>query len=142
MTTIAYKDGVIAYDSLVTAGDTVMYDDFDKKSERDGVLFFGAGTNSDIQLLIAAYFGDVPGFDLDARALAFRDGRLSVLCFSEGRVYESDVLLDRHYAIGSGRDHAFTAMDMGATAYQAVELAAKRDTGTGGKIRAFTLPKG
>lgn len=142
MTTIAYKDGVIAYDSLVTAGDTVMYDDFDKKSERDGVLFFGAGSTQDIQLLITAYFGEVPSFDLDARALVFRDGRLSVLCFSDGRVYESDVLLDRNYAIGSGRDHAFTAMDMGASALQAVELAAKRDTCTGGLIRTFTLPTG
>lgn len=142
MTTIAYKDGVIAYDSLVTAGDTVMYDDFDKKSERDGVVFFGAGSTQDIQLLIAAYFGEVPDFDLDARALAFHDGALSVLCVSEGRLYESQVLLDHSYAIGSGRDHAFTAMDMGASARQAVELAAKRDTCTGGLIRTFTLPQG
>lgn len=142
MTTIAYKDGVIAYDSLVTAGGTVVYDDFDKKRERNGVLFFGSGATADIELLITAYFGEAPGCDLDARALAFHDGKLSLLVFESGRVFESEVLADRPYAIGSGQDHAWTAMDMGATAYQAVELAAKRDTGTGGKIRAFTLPKG
>ena len=142
MTTIAYRDGIIAYDSLVTAGGTVIYDDFDKKRERDGVLFFGTGSTADIELLIAAYFGEAPNCELDARAIAFREGKLSLLVFESGRVFESEVLPDRPYAIGSGQDHAWTAMDMGATAYQAVEFAAKRDTGTGGEIRAFTLPRG
>ncbi|NMZ77487.1 proteasome subunit beta [Pseudomonas nitroreducens] len=139
MTTIAYKDGVIAYDSLVTAGGTVIYDDFDKKRERNGVLFFGCGSTADIELLITAYFGETPNCELDARAIAFRDGKLSLLVFESGRVFESEILPERPYAIGSGQDHAWTAMDMGATAYQAVQLAAKRDTGTGGNIRTFQI---
>lgn len=142
MTTIAYKDGIVAYDSLVTAGGTVIYDDFDKKRERDGVLFFGAGSTADIELLISAYFGEPPGCDLDARAIAVREGKLSLLVFESGRVFESEVLPDRPYAIGSGQDHALTALDMGASALQAVEMAVKRDTGTGGKIRTYTVAKG
>ncbi|MBD9573742.1 proteasome subunit beta [Pseudomonas sp. PDM23] len=142
MTTIAYRDGVIAYDSLVTAGGTVIYDDFDKKRERNGVLFFGSGSTADIDLLISAYFGEIPGFDMDARALVLREDKLSLISFADGRVYESEVLPDRPYAIGSGSDHAYTAFDMGASARQAVELAAKRDTCTGGLIRTFTLPQG
>jgi hypothetical protein len=51
-------------------------------------------------------------------------------------------MVDSVYAIGCGSDHAITAMDMGATAYQAVQMAAKRDTGTGGTIRAATVGVG
>ena len=41
------------------------------------------------------------------------------------------------YSIGSGSDHALTAMDMGATAEKAVEMAAQRDICTGGRIRVY-----
>ena len=41
MTTIAYKDGVIAYDSRVTRGDLITDDDCDKCIERDGVNQYG-----------------------------------------------------------------------------------------------------
>jgi hypothetical protein len=47
--------------------------------------------------------------------------------------------LDNPCAIGSGTDHALTAMDMGATAEEAIGWAAKRDAGTGGTIRTFRL---
>ena len=43
------------------------------------------------------------------------------------------------YAIGSGADHAFTAMDCGCSAKEAVQMAVKRDTCTGGRIRSFKL---
>ncbi len=42
-------------------------------------------------------------------------------------------------AIGSGMDHALTAMDAGCSPERAVELAALRDPGTGGKITVIHL---
>ena len=36
MTTIAYKDGVIAYDSRLIRDDLIMSDDYDKHLEQDG----------------------------------------------------------------------------------------------------------
>ena len=44
---------------------------------------------------------------------------------------------ERHAAVGSGSDHALTAMDMGATAEEAVKMAMKRDVMTGGRIRLY-----
>ena len=51
-------------------------------------------------------------------------------------------MLGATYAIGSCADHAIPPMDMGATAYQAVQMAAKRDTGTGGTIRTVIINEG
>lgn len=139
MTTIAYKDGVIAYDGRVSAGGTIVYDDFDKKREREGVLFFGTGSVSEITELIGAYFGEGIAGECGASAMVLHDDTLTLISYEDGKVYKSLIIADRPYAIGSGRDHAFTAFDMGATAYQAVEMATKRDTGSGGLIRTHTI---
>lgn len=42
-------------------------------------------------------------------------------------------------ALGSGEYYAIGAMEAGATPFQAVAIAAKRDTGTGGKITELHL---
>lgn len=44
-------------------------------------------------------------------------------------------------ATGSGGDHAITAMDCGKSAVDAVKLAAKRDSCTGGIIRCYDTYK-
>lgn len=139
MTTIAYKDGVIAYDGRVSAGRTIIYDDFDKCRERDGVFFFGTGATGEINELIGAWFGEEIIGECGASALVLHDSQLTIIGYSDAKLWKSPILMDRPYAIGSGEDHALTAFDMGATAYQAVEMAAKRDTGTGGKIRTLTI---
>lgn len=141
MTTIAYKDGIIAYDGRATAGGTIVYDDYEKMRERDGVFFFGAGGISEINDLIKAYHGEEIVGDCGASIIVCKAGELSLIGYEDGKVWESPVHPSKPYAIGSGRDHAFTALDMGASAYQAVEMAAKRDTGTGGKIRTFTIKR-
>lgn len=140
MTTIAYKDGIIAYDGrATTSSGTIVYDDLDKCVERDGVRFVFCGSTSSIQKLLDAYFGE-PQTSVSAFALVVVDGDLFYVSHDdESGIEKSQVLLDRPYSIGSGSDHAYTAMDMGATAYQAVEMAAKRDSGTGGKIRTLTV---
>jgi len=139
MTTIAYKDGIIAYDSRVTANGAIIYDDFEKRRERGGVSFFGTGATGDIEDLVSIYNGGAIAGECDATALVVQNGQLLLIGYSDGKVWKSPVRSDRPYAIGSGVDHAYTAMDMGASAYQAVEMAMKRDTGTGGQIRTFTI---
>ncbi|MEE1869067.1 Ntn hydrolase family protein [Pseudomonas auratipiscis] len=142
MTTIAYKDGVIAYDSQVTRGDTITYDDYEKCVERNGVMFVCSGAVSDFEALIDAYFGGKPAGSIDATALVLDGDKLMMAAVdNETGLWKSPLLLDRPYAIGSGSPYAFTAMDMGATAYQAVEKAAKRDTATGGKIRTLRVAR-
>jgi ATP-dependent protease HslVU (ClpYQ) peptidase subunit len=46
---------------------------------------------------------------------------------------------DNAFALGSGSHFALTAMDMGATAAEAVEMAKKRDTSTGGLVRTLVI---
>jgi 20S proteasome alpha/beta subunit len=141
MTTIAYKDGVIAYDGRITSGSAITYDDFDKCHERDGVKFVMAGYTADYQRLMDAFFGKELA-SIGASALVVdADGVWSVGHNDGEGVWKSAVLADRPYAIGSGSVHALTAMDMGASAYQAVEMAMKRDSCTGGKIRTLTIAK-
>jgi len=137
MTTIAYKNGVIAYDSRRTCDGRIVTDNADKKRERDGHVFFGCGSTSDILNLIDAFFGAKIEGECDAQVIAVFEGRVTEIIWSEGRLLKYPV--DHEYAIGSGSDNAITAMDMGATAAEAVEMAMKRDTGTGGKVRRLVI---
>ena len=124
MTTIAYKDGVIAYDSRTTTGLLVNSDTTNKRHVVDGVSFFIAGAICDQARLITAYFGTDVGTHVGCRALAV----------DAGVVYECAVADDdgfwRHplepgepMAIGSGAHFAFGAMDAGASAAEAVKIA-------------------
>jgi ATP-dependent protease HslVU (ClpYQ) peptidase subunit len=139
MTTIAYKDGIIAYDGRVTAGSAITYDDYDKCVEREGVRFVLSGFVCDYHRLIDAYFGEELT-NIGAGALVVDAEGVWNIGHNDGEgVWKSPVIQDKPYAIGSGSDHAYTAMDMGASAYQAVEMAMKRDSCTGGKIRTLTV---
>lgn len=139
MTTIAYKDGVIAYDSRITSGSSIMYDDYEKCVEHNDARFVIAGHTSDYSKLTGAYFGEA-ATDINASAIVVEDGKLWVIGHDDDSgVWKSIIPADKAYAIGSGSNHALTAMDMGATAYQAIEMAMKRDSCTGGKIRTLTV---
>lgn len=79
---------------------------------------------------------------LDASRLVVTNGRLCQI----GRDAESgfwldEVWMERPFAIGSGRDFALAAMDMGATAKEAVEAAAG-GVYTGGTIRTLIINEG
>lgn len=140
MTTIAYKDGLIAYDSQVTRGDIITDDAYEKCVELKGVRFFCAGAIADHQRLVDVYFGAKPEGNIDASALVWDGESLMMVAVDDSTgLWKSPILLDRVYAIGSGSPYAFAAMDMGGTAYQAVEAAKKRDTSTGGTIRTLTI---
>lgn len=140
MTTIAYKDGVIAYDSQISRGDVIVYDDYDKCLIRDGVRFFCAGATADFAMLIDAYFGVKPSGPVDVSAMVLDgDSLMLVAVDNETGIWKTKIRRDRPYAIGSGMSYAFAAMDMGADAERAVEVAVKRDTGTGGTIRVFRI---
>jgi len=142
MTTIAYKDGVIAYDSRVTAGNTIITDKEDKRHERDGVSFFVAGDDDGIQAVMDAYFGKREDLKPGSAAFVCEGSKVikAAICGEEG-YWTAKLDPEEFYALGSGSDHAVTAMDMGATAEEAVRMAMKRDCCTGGEVRTFEVPK-
>lgn len=142
MTTIAYKDGVIAYDSRCTKGETIVDDDFNKCKVVDGVAFFLCGSTADYDALIGMYMGRIsaPAGACDSSALVHDNGELFECSYNkEDGFWRSPKRLSTHHALGSGTDHALTAMDMGANAEMAVKMAMKRDTGTGGIVRTFLV---
>lgn len=139
MTTIVYchKTKQIACDSQVSIGDTIATDSEEKFRFFDGEMWFFAGSICDNQSLIDIHHKKIDPFDADCTAIvANKDG---VFCrtYSTNNNRYMPYALNYSWAIGSGTDHALTALDMGATAKQAVEMAIKRDVWSGGKVRVF-----
>ena len=143
MTTIAYKGGIIAYDSRLCDGDIIVDDSAVKHIEKDSVHFFFAGSTSGEQFLINSYFSkETPKNykSLDIIAIICDTKKLFRASFNEAEGYWCcPERLGNPISIGSGSPYALTAMDMGATAEQAVKMAMKRDMRTGGRIRVFKL---
>ena len=144
MTTIAYKDGVIAFDSRVCMerGDITVLD-YNKSRKAGGVRFFFAGCLADIEEFMVFYLSDqrddLPC--LDCVAFVLDKGRLYLSGVDgDGHLWLDPYQFDQHAAIGSGGPHALTAMDLGCDAKTAVKMAMLRDSHTGGRIRTYKIP--
>lgn len=140
MTTIAYKDGVIAYDSRQTRSGSIVSDDVSKCQVVDGVSFFLAGAVCDESALIAAYFGTPSPVPVECSGYVVDGGKLMMVgCDDKTGVWKQELDPSNPDAIGSGAPYALAAMDMGASAVEAVHAAMKRDIYTGGKVRTLTI---
>lgn len=136
MTTIAYRDGILAADGRTTMGETI-FTDHTKKIIRlsDGALFALCGEVAYVQPMLDALEDDdvdLPEAKGEFTAVVVeKDGKL--------RVYEGMggwINVDAPYAaFGSGDEYALGAMDMGASAEEAVRISCGRDLGTGGDIQ-------
>lgn len=140
MTTIAYKDGVIAYDSRQTRGGAIVSDDAPKCQVVDGVSFFLAGAVCDEKALIAAYFGTPSAVPVECSGYAVDGGRLLMVGYDDKTgIWKQELDPANPDAIGSGSAYALAAMDMGASAEDAVRAAMKRDIYTGGRVRTMRV---
>lgn len=140
MTTIAYKDGVIAYDSRQTRSGSIVSDDCQKLTVVDGVSFFLSGAVCDEKALIAAYFGTPSPVPVECSGYAVDGGKLQMVGHDDKMgIWWQDLDPANPDAIGSGSAYALAAMDMGASAEEAVHAAMKRDIYTGGRVRLFSL---
>ncbi|MBC3948340.1 proteasome subunit beta [Pseudomonas folii] len=140
MTTIAYKDGVIAYDSRCTRGSTITDDDCEKLETVKGVHFLCTGCTCDFDALIAAYFGAAASAPVEASGYAVDGGTLWLIGHDDKTgFWKNRIRLDTGDAIGSGSAFALAAMDMGATSAEAIEAAKRRDTSTGGRVRELRI---
>lgn len=143
MTTIVYRAGIVAADSLAVRGDMAAPEKVEKLwrtasggvAAITGTYAFAESARSWID------FGkkdwEKPKFDSDTRIIEF---------LTDGRILEHDAdgmgrttPLEDYYAWGSGRDFAYGALAAGATARQAVEIAAKFDLMTGGEFREMRV---
>jgi ATP-dependent protease HslVU (ClpYQ) peptidase subunit len=145
MTTIVYDHSArqIAVDGQVTQGNRICTGD-DIKWKRDGDdWWFICGSVSDIERLIAhinATDPDAPKWPIECSAFLVRDGQVfQCIVTDDGEPCRSPVTYSD--AMGSGEIYALSALDHGKTAKEAVEYAAMRDTGTGGKITVFDVDR-
>ena len=143
MTTVAYKNGVIAYDSRTTVGSLIIDDAANKKRTRDSTVFVFCGRPDQYDDFIDAYFSESKEINKrnECSAIASESGKVFVCGIDEnGYIFKTEIndIYDI-YAIGSGCDFAWTAMDMGATAKEAVKIAMKRDVYTGGEVRSLLV---
>ncbi|WP_122498927.1 proteasome subunit beta [Pseudomonas viridiflava] len=140
MTTIAYKDGVIAYDSRQTRGGAIVSDDCLKCEIVNGVSFFLSGCVCDEKALIAAYFGTPSKDPVECSGFVVDAGKLMMVGHDDKTgVWRQPLDPANPDAIGSGSAYALAAMDMGASAEEAVRAAMKRDIYTGGTVRTMVI---
>ena len=140
MTTVAYKSGIIAYDSRFTCGDIIEDDHADKRIDRDGKTFFLSGSCSDWEYLIDSYInGKAVKDKIDAKCLVVDSGNLYSAAVSDGELWKCIERAGNPIAIGSGKNFALAFMDTGMTAEEAVRATCNRDIYTGGTIRTFKI---
>ncbi len=143
MTTITYKDGVVAFDTLVTQGHTIIGHDHHKARlftfDSHSIIVGAAGVAGTCEKCFnwartnfssehkpqEEALENLDGFIVDNKGRKFLiNGNFAPFEIS------TDIL-----ALGSGSDIALGAMLNGASAIEAVKLAAKYNIGTGGKIK-------
>lgn len=139
MTTIVYHAGTIAWDSRISDSNGGIITDTGQKMLRVGKrLFWCAGTVGDFQEFCELYPKRKSKRELSCSAFVLEaDGTLQLVSTEGHEVWRTPVTCSR--AIGSGADHAITAIDCGKSPADAVRMAAKRDKSTGGKIRVRVL---
>ena len=144
MTTIAYRDGIMAGDGRETCiGDdesaVVLTDKCIKVFKlRDGRLFGGSRGSEDLTRLHQALVKNTPLPKLEDvnGLLVDRKGRIWLY---EGHIWQR--IQARYYAVGSGSVFALGAMDAGATAIEAVRIGVRRDPYSGGRVTHVRLPR-
>jgi ATP-dependent protease HslVU (ClpYQ) peptidase subunit len=138
VTTIACDGKSIAGDGLITSGDSIFGYRAKKVFEiSNGRLVGVAGNAFQIRKFVEWLDrgGKLPELDDDTEALVLeRDGTCKTYNY-QGNWWEEEL------PTGSGRDHAIAAMDAGADAQKAIEIASLRDTCTGGDVMVLKLKK-
>ncbi|MDE4297112.1 hypothetical protein PXK56_18145 [Phaeobacter gallaeciensis] len=146
MTTIVYRDGVLAADTRAYSGNPTPIGSKQKiHMLADGSIAGVSTTKPGISEAFIAWLNDGGdlgdterlGSDLDLQALVVKqDG--SVFYYHDS-VVPSGPLYGQYFAIGSGDQYALGALSCGATADGAVAAASQHDPWTGGEIMKISL---
>lgn len=133
MTTIAFKDGVMVGDGRTTVSNTIVEDTAVKVHKSGHYLIGFAGSAA-----CETRYNRAPNLlemqknlDEESYYLVFDKSKQELCELSHQGVFK---ITSEYYAIGSGMDFALAAMDTGASAREAVEIACQRDVYSGGLI--------
>lgn len=130
MTTIAVKDGVMAADSLMTAGSFTFPSAVSKLHEVNGVLCGFCGDYKMIKRFLDEGAASPEVFYLSMGV----DGDVCDNEMSECGYTLSVPVESGMSAVGTGSHFALGAMEAGASAWEAVKIASKYNAETGGDI--------
>lgn len=139
MTVIAYRDGVIAADSLMVGGGHIMSRDVTKIYKNGSILHGACGDaawcKSFHDWMNLGLKGNCPGMRSDeSGAIIILPTGLIVDVNVAGFIIRSD--LD-FWAIGCGADYAIGAMECGASAEEACKVAITWNSECGGDIKVL-----
>ena len=146
MTTVAYKDGLLACDSLISMTDNINYGE--KYLITDKHVWGFAGCRGNVLLFIEWINA---GMDRKALPAIAKDDGFSAIQIDRNDLTVSvwfppqliaQKINSDHEAIGSGGSIAMGAMGFGASAAEAVEVAARHDVYTGGPIHVIDVKAG
>lgn len=144
MTTIAYKDGIIAYDSLLSdCAGVVIDENFNKKIKisNNSYIFF-SGELCCVDKLKEMW---IEGIDVcntqsfSCETIIIQSKKIYRVMLIDGEISREKLNVNKYYAIGHGKQFALTAMDLGLSAKDAVKMAMKRSCFTGGKISTHEM---
>lgn len=162
MTTIAFKDGILAADSQGTLGGSIIHNGPVKKiyTPEEGDYWEVQGVRA-IAFGFCGDYGQLPfvidllreglthktkapeGHELDIAAiivLETGDTYVFSAFIHRGQQRLNLMPLNGNVSIGSGETFALAAMSIGKSAVEAIEVAMKIDTGTSGEIHTFVVP--
>lgn len=131
MTTIAYRDGVLAVDSLGTNGAWIIARKHQKLWRLpDGSIAAGTGTLSHVVAHMEYLMGRGNKPDLDDYCI-LQVAKNGVFVHEAGHRFQ---VFDDFISYGSGSPAAMAAMFCGKSAIEALDIAALLDPNTGGEI--------
>ncbi len=142
MTTIAFRDGIMAADGMSTINNTTRAPGTSKKLWRlsDGSLAGGAGNAFPIAASLDAARGQN---DIHLPETAYNTTILSVSPGGVVKIHTQGSAIEFNnapfFAIGSGAEAAIGAMHGGATAEQAIEAAIRSDMFSGPPVQTLTF---
>ena len=143
MTTIAYRDKIIAADSRAYSGDKHPIGYKQKIHKLDDGSLVGASSNKvgETDRFVALYkkLGVEGDYEKDTGVQAIvvkPNGEVFYFCDNQ---YFSGPISGEYIAIGSGEKYAYAAMLMGADAIKAIEISIECDVWSGGEVRSLKL---
>lgn len=137
MTCIAFdRHGYVAFDSQITVDNARLPYVIDKVWTLNGKIYAFAGDVGRMDAVIdwhqaGAVSDTAPKGDWSLLVVGGR----SAAVFTDDAPFASKVRAP--FAMGSGGPYALGALAAGASAFDAVKIAAKYDTGTGGKVNVM-----
>jgi hypothetical protein len=152
MTTIAVRDGIVAFDSRTSECDGTIREMMDRKAfvgVRHRVIYTGCGWSSELYRAVRMLeeMRMLPWHRKRMRKIDLKltdDETEAVVIESNGTIYLYDKggwypCSEAFLAFGSGKDAAHGAMHMGATAQRAVEVACRVDIQTGPPVHILKV---